>query len=363
MSRKRLVIDARMVGPVPHGFGRYVRQLGEGLVALSESARMAYDPVFLVGSRTPADAFAFETIRVGAPFLSPLELLELPVILKRLGAAAYHTPTFSSLLPIPGSPCPVIQTVHDLNHLTYGGKGRRWYYERILKPFARKATSLVTVSDFSRGELSAWTGKPESEIEVVTNSIDPDFLYPLPDEEIDPVLRKFGVRRGGYFLCLSNPKPHKNTAMLARAHSASGVEWPLVLSFAAPNLPSGVLGIGPVSDAEGRALLAAAGAVAFPSLYEGFGLPPVEAAVGGIPLVVSDIPPHREGLRELQPEEVCWVDPRDEAGWTDALRRAATGKIPAPSMDSRTRTLARYDTAKMGRLMDRIYRRVLGLEG
>lgn len=361
MSRKRVVIDARMVGPVPHGFSRYVTQIGEGLRLMAKNAPLSYDPVFFVGRGTPSDAFAFETVRVGAPFLNPLEMLEIPVLLKRLGAGAYHTPTFSSLLSFPPSPCPVIQTVHDLNHLSFGGRGQKWYYERILKPFARKAAALVTVSEFSRKELSGWIGRSESRIEVVTNAIDPAYLYPMLDEEVDPVLRKYGLERGKYFLCLSNPKPHKNVDTLLRAHADARVDWPLVLSLKQNPPASGVIGLGPVPDSEARALLVSAGAVAFPSLYEGFGLPPVEAAIAGVPVLVSDIPPHREGLQELQAGEACWISPRDVSAWSQALQRAAAGALSAASMDSRTRTLARFDTAKMGRHMDRIYRDVLGL--
>ena len=361
-GKPRVVIDARMVGPVPHGFGRYVSQLALSLAEVEEHHSLSYEPVFLVNMKTPPDAIPYETVQVGASFLNPLELLEIPIVIRRLGALAFHSPTFSSLLPGKRS-CPTIVTIHDLNHLKFGGTIHRHYYEKILKPFALASSAVLTVSDFSRDEIATWSGLPREKIEVVSNAIDPKFLYPLPDEDVDPVLRHFGLERGRYFLCLSNAKPHKNVACLLEAHAASNSPWPMVVSLSGEKTQSGdrVRRIGPVSDSAGHALLAAAGAVAFPSLYEGFGLPPVEAAIAGIPVLASDIPPHREGLQELQPGEATFIAPADVDGWTAALARAALGQLAKPSMDSRTRTLARFSRDRMGASMDRIYRRVLGL--
>ncbi|MCM2322168.1 MAG: glycosyltransferase, partial [Oligoflexia bacterium] len=206
--RPRIVVDGRMVGPIPHGFSRYLTNMARGLLELQESVTLPYELVFLVSKETPASAFGgFGTVETGAPFLSPLELLEIPVVLRRLNAALYHSPTFSSF---PGFtlPCPWVATVHDLNHLRFGSASKRLYYRWLLKPFARKAAALLTVSDFSRRELSAWSGVAETAIEVVHNSLDEAYGRPLPDEAVRPVLERFGLEPGKYFFCLSNPKPH-----------------------------------------------------------------------------------------------------------------------------------------------------------
>ncbi|MCM2323993.1 MAG: glycosyltransferase, partial [Oligoflexia bacterium] len=171
--------------------------------------------------------------------------------------------------------------------------------------------------------------------------------------------------------CLSNPKPHKNLALLVDAHaayhdSAGTNAWPLVVSIAGPPgtdpREGAVRRAGPLADPDARALLTGAGAVVFPSLYEGFGLPPVEAAVSGVPVVVSKIPPHQEGLAELKAGEVLWVEASDRNGWIAALGAATRGELARPSLESRSKTIARFNTERMGRNMDRIYRRVLGLK-
>lgn len=359
----RIVIDGRMVGPVPHGFARYITQLARGMEALRGVLVPSYEPVFLVGAETPAEAFGtFETVRVGAPFLNPLELLEIPSILRKLGARLYHSPTFSSLL---SAPCPCISTVHDLNHLTYGGWKEKLYYRKLLKPFATRSAALVTVSEFSRSELAAWTGRGAQGIDIVYNSIDPALLYPMIEEEVAPVLARHGLEAGRYFFCLSNPKPHKNVGLLVEAYGdfrqASGADaaLPLVLSMRGFGNAPGVRAIGGVGDAEVRALLSASRGVFFPSIYEGFGLPPVEAATVGAPLAVSRIAPHLEGLATLEPGEAHWVDPLDRAGWTRAFEMAARGELRPASTESRTKLVARFDSRAMAREMDRIYRRVL----
>jgi glycosyltransferase involved in cell wall biosynthesis len=108
--------------------------------------------------------------------------------------------------------------------------------------------------------------------------------------------------------------------------------------------------------------LQGAGAVVFPSLYEGFGLPPIEAAASGIPLLVSKIPPHEEALRDLQAGEAIWLDPQDTDSWAQAMKNAVHGQVQPAGSVSRQRLLSRYSVSKMGSDMDLIYKNVLGLK-
>lgn len=368
MNTPQIAIDARVVGPIPHGFSRYIWRLAEGLLLAQERGGLPYEILFLVSSElreVENHPFrAFKTVEVGAPFLSVLELLEIPVILKKLGISLYHSPTFSSLYR---SPCPWIVTIHDLNHLAYGDWKKKFYYEHLLKPFALEAEALVTVSEFSRREISSWTGISAESIPIVLNSLDSYFEVPLTEGEVDSTLDLYGLERGNYWICLSNPKPHKNVSLLVKAYEAfcqsrASQAIPLVLSMKEYSDIPGVIPVGGIPDHHVRVLMSASRAVIFPSLYEGFGLPPVEAASLGAPVIVSEIEPHREGLRNLMPGEVRWVDPRDLNGWVSALQESAQGLISPASHESRQQLLKRFDVRRMAQDMDRIYRRVLGLK-
>ena len=365
MSESKVVIDGRMVGPVPHGFSRYVSYLASGLSEFYAGGELPYEPVFLVGQEVPPVFRGLPVCKMESPFLHPAELVEIPRVLRSLKAALYHSPTFSSLL---GAPCPWIATVHDLNHLAYGGWKQKAYYRYLLRPFLRKATGVLSVSEFSRREVADWAGIPLDSINIVYNAIDPGLKLPLPNTAIEEALSRHGLKRGRYFLCLANPKPHKNVELLVKAYEgyrekaspqkASNDPWNLALSL------NGVMGeglrcLGAVSEGDGPLLLAGAGALVSPSLYEGFGLPPVEAAARGVPILVSKIPPHEEGLSDLSADEAIWVEPRDLEGWVSALSRAADGGLRRVAVSTRSKILERFSPERLAREMDRIYRGVL----
>ncbi|MFL5812309.1 MAG: glycosyltransferase family 4 protein [Bdellovibrionia bacterium] len=365
MKKPEVYIDARMVEVVPHGIARYVTRLASGLKRLeAEKGELPYEPVFLVCQDFPQESFEGWSIRrVGAAFLARKELVELPRVLK--GASLYHSPSFSSLFSFGPFkvPCPWVVTIHDLNHLSFGSRPQKIYYNWLLKPFAKKAAQVVTVSDFSRREIAQWMGIAADEIEIAYNALDAQSIDPPSDEQCREILSRYQLLSGKYLLCLSNAKPHKNIPFLVEAYREAQkifkLDWPLVLSMGEFSGVPGVRAVGGLSDTDVRALRAHAGAVVFPSLYEGFGLPPVEAVVTRTPLIVSAIPPHQEGLAELAPEEAAWIYPKDRRSLVEALVKAWQGRIAKPSEQARQKTLDRFSEKELAARMDRIYRRVL----
>ncbi len=353
----KVVIDARMVGDVSHGISRYVRMIAKGLAELPS---LSYEPIFLSGPDRSAAFSGFETMELRTPFLDPKEMLLIPAALWKTGAKLYHSPSFSSLL---AAPCPWMVTVHDLNHITYGGPMERAYYETVLRSFTDRAKAVLTVSEFSKTEIERWNRKLHPE--VIYNAIDPQFLK--EGGNIDETLARYGVTRDRYFICLSNEKPHKNLSTLVHAYqnfretSAEAREFKLIVSVAGYANEPGVVAAPGISDADVHGLLRGSRALVFPSIYEGFGLPPVEGATLGCPIIVSDIPAHREALRDLSPTDCTWVQPLDESGWVSALRKAAAGGVRPISSSARQKLIERYSVENLGRAMDRVYRRVLGL--
>ena len=117
--------------------------------------------------------------------------------------------------------------------------------------------------------------------------------------------------------------------------------------------------VGPLSPPEATVLLQHASALFFPSLYEGFGLPPLEAAALGTPLVISQIPPHQEGLSDLHSQEVLWVKPQDQLGWANAFHQVQAGNITPPSLNHQKILLQKWSPMNMAIRMHQIYQNQL----
>jgi glycosyltransferase involved in cell wall biosynthesis len=249
-------------------------------------------------------------------------------------------------------------TIHDLIHLDSPGFSKRAYYEHMLKPFAKGARAVVTVSESSRRALQDWLG--DVTLEVAANAIDRRLLGPPRDPRA--TLARLGLEPGRFMFCLSNPKPHKNVSLLLEAYAGvSEPKLPLVVGGVTPErrIP-GVRAPQILSDDDCHALWASCAAFVFPSKAEGFGLPPVEAAVAGAPLLVSDIEPLREALSPLGTgSSIQWIDPENQEGWTRALTAAGGQRLQGQSKEARQRLLETYSVEKLGQTMDRIYRRVL----
>ncbi len=333
---KKLVIDARMVGEFGHGISRYV----EGIAAhLNVGNPLTDELLSLLGVRSLQDLEIVFLVRPDFPKTSPIRShqtqvldlssfdprswIEIPYLLKKLKADLYFNPTFSSF---PALPCDYVQTVHDLNHLYYGGLSQKLYYEFLLKRSMKRAKRIFTVSNAIRDDLVKWAAIDSSRISVHYNQFERSQRQEA--DAVKRVLDRYRLKSREFFLCVTNSKPHKNLSFLVDAYLVyRGLKktkeeklkkWsdqflqnqnllkmnhhlPLVTTITQDDLEtqtngSGlVLAIGNVDDETLAVLYQECGGFYFPSLYEGFGRPPVEAALAGAPMVVvSDIPVHHE---------------------------------------------------------------------
>lgn len=371
--KKQVLIDARMITLQGHGIARYVQDILRGLAEIKPS--LSYDVQVLIdkkysddleSDRLPGAQWikAHQVVPCPAGFLSLSELEVIPKLIAQREIRLYHSPSFSGLFHCP---CPWLLTVHDLNHLRYGSLAQRFYYQTILRPFIRRAQRLVTVSEFSRAELSDWTGIETDLISVVPNQIDlSSWLEASQDQQI---LKRFRLRPGRYFFTLATNKEHKNLELLIRAYERFklehlGSEIELVLPLATFS-QAGIRGLGgetPLTDQEVGCLVRNANSIWSPSLYEGFGRPPLEAFLMGKPVVLSDILPHREIFGHQPTPGLTWAHPRQLQPWIEAMGIAAQGHLTAPSAPAIQALKGRYCTDKIGKSMDRLYRDVLDEE-
>ena len=205
-------------------------------------------------------------LQVRARKLSLLDPLATTWALKGLREGVYFTPGFNAPLR---APIPFVFCIHDLIHLRFAGEStalRRAYYRLVVGPAAQRAARVLTVSAFSRREILEWSGLPGERVEVVGNGVSAAFRPDGPRHQ--PGFP--------YFLHVGRRAAHKNVERLVAAHAASRRGREVRLLFA-----------GELDDAQLAAHYRGAVALVFPSLYEGFGLPIVEAMACGTPVLTS----------------------------------------------------------------------------
>ena len=221
----------------------------------------------------------------------------------------------------------------------------RLAYRALLPLVARRTRHVLTVSEFARDRLEALGIAPRGKPMVVLNGAD-HILRVAPDPE---TLVRYGLIPGGYLFAIGNLAPHKNLKLLTEAAAARGPGAPeLIVAggmnarvFADAGLQPqlGVRFIGRLDDGALRALYEGAQALVFPSLTEGFGLPPVEAMLCGCPVIATT----GGAVPEICGDAAIYVDPLDTHGWTAAMERLSADPALRADLSSRGRHhAARY---------------------
>ena len=248
-------------------------------------------------------------------------------------------------LPLIVKGCPNIVTIHDLVplRLPYFTLDTKSYVFRLLSYLIRHADHIVTVSEHSRHDIIQFFGVAESRITNTWQSSDlPMALVNRPVEEAEQdVVNLFDLEPGGYFLSLGALEPKKNVLRLIDAYASSGSARPLVIAGGAgwqneaeqnrindQRFSRYRLGRGTIAHykqvrritylplAQLVSLIRGARALLFPSLYEGFGLPVLEAMMLGTPVMTSNV----TSLPEVAGDAAMCVDPYDVAGMAQAIR-------------------------------------------
>lgn len=335
-----------------HGIARYALELARRLPKLAPN----WEFIGLIGPSgldvTPALEIPLQ--RCSAEYLSPLEQPALLASLLKVGCDLFHATSFSLPALWMG---PLVTTLHDVNHLALSqnyGLGRVPYYRLVVGPRAKSARAVLTVSEFSRQEISKYLGVPLEKIEVIHPGVDRTYR-PAMDQEVEAFLRARHLP-AEYFAVVGNTKKHKNLKLIADLAPSLPAPVVLLAGAGAKNelgFPSSTIEIASLPEQEMACFYGAAQALLLPSRYEGFGLPALEAMACGCPVVAA----RGSSLTELVRDAGILLSPDEPTGWI----AAATRLFNEPELRRRLGELGRARALQFG--WDGCAERVLAVYG
>lgn len=313
-----IVLNGQFTTQTKSGVQRFASEIAYALDRQHASGEKSYQMFAPAGGilTAPFSSVVFRT--VGRLHGQAWEQVELPQYVGK------------SLLVNLGNTAPLlvrrqIVVIHDagafVNPEAYSLRFRLWY-KGLQRLLAVRKARLVSVSRFACSEVSRHIGVPELDVALVGEAGE----HILRETLDDTILRQHGLQPGRFVLAVGNLTAHKNLRALGLAAArlaARGITLVVVggtgsAAFAADAaLPEPAIYTGKISDGELRALYEAAACFVFPSRYEGFGLPPLEAMACGCPVVASTAP----AVVETCGDAAWFCDPDDHAGFADAVCR------------------------------------------
>lgn len=362
----RIAIDAHMVGERETGNESYTRNLLRGLATLPDD-----DNQYQVLTPHPDALRAvipvpprFEVVRVH-PAASVLRIpFGMPMAVRRSKSELLHVSYIAPPVPL----CRTVVTVHDLSYLAHP----EWLSARVrlllrllVPPSLRRASRVIAISDFTKRDLVERYATPEKKIAVVPEA-PAAWFTPLADAASQPL--PSGVREP-FILAVGNLEPRKNLATLIEAFSDlvhhRGFRGSLVIAgqdkyrgeevsaaVARLGVQSSVTLTGFVDDLTLRLLYNRAALFAYPSLYEGFGLPPLEAMACGCPVVASQA----TAIPETVGSAAILVDATSVAALAEGMARVLNDPALARRLSVQGRAHAgRFSWERTAQLTRRVY--------
>lgn len=348
----RIAIDVRKINDF--GIGTYLRNLIRHLPGLDSD-----NDYYLLGYRSDEALLrslssAFHVSFVKSRNYSLSEHVTIPVTLKRIRADLYHAPHY--VLPF-FTPCRAVVTIHDVIHLLFPqylpSSSAKHYAKYMIRRAVEKARIVMTVSNASKRDLLGFFDVDEAKIRVIPNGIDPKMTEELEPGAVERIRQRFQLK-GRNALFVGNVKPHKNLERLIAAFaklrddaSFSDVTL-IVVGDEISKYPSlrravqrhkvrgNVRFFGFVPELTLVALYRAADIFVFPSLYEGFGLPPLEAMANGTPVITSKI----SSLPEVVGDAALTVDPYNIDEIAGAMKVLLTDETVREQMKEKGRLRA-----------------------
>jgi glycosyltransferase involved in cell wall biosynthesis len=371
-----VAIDARKIRDF--GIGTYIRNLVRELAELDGENRY----VLLTGA--PGKEILtglpdnFEVVIQRSPVYSMREQLALSWALLRLRVDLFHATHY--VLPMV-VPCKAVVTIHDIIHLLYPkflpNRLAFYYAARMIRRSLSRGDRVISVSETTKRDLMKYFRIGGGKIEVIHNGIEDAFRHELAVEDRDRWLKNLGVERP-YVLFVGNPKkPHKNLDNVVKAYARAlkmqqdlphrlvcvgdrtGVEFKVRQRASQLGIEDRVVLLGHVAQEALPAVYQGAALFLFPTLYEGFGLPVVEAMASGLPVITSNT----SALKEIGAGYADLVNPLDVEGMAKAVVRCLSDADHRESLKKLGRRRAQdFHWKKAAEKTLAIYRQVIGAE-
>ncbi len=294
-------------------------------------------------------------------------------ILEQWKADLYHTP----LAPVPSvRSCPAVMTVHDIIPRVMPevvGERFRHYFDSRIAPGLRRCDHLIAVSEHTARDVATFYGLSPSKITIVPQAAPPEHTGPVDSVAADLLLAEAGVRRP-YLLFVGALEPRKNVSRLLDAFATLCAESERRIQLLIVGTPrdkadeldqrlraadreGNVVRVETATPGQLRAFYRSALAFVFPSLYEGFGLPVLEAMSHAVPVIVARV----SALPELVSDGAgLLVDPYDPRELADAMRQVVCDHRLRESLSRAARArAAEFSLPRMGDRTVDAYRRAM----
>ncbi|MCX6809698.1 MAG: glycosyltransferase family 1 protein [Candidatus Berkelbacteria bacterium] len=317
----KIAIDIQTTLGQPTGFGFYVSNLVRSLKEVSQE-----DEFVLIGPDTERD---FST-----PQRFIWDQFQFPAKAKKAQVELLHQPCFSAPIFYKN---PVVVTIHDIISLIFPETipfASRMFYSRWMPLSYRKAQKIIASSQSTKNDLMRMLAIPEEKITVISLAVDSKFANETSKDEVRQVKQKYNLR-GDYLLHVGTLEPRKNLDFLidvfARTISDKKNEnlslvitgkkgWYFEGLFEKVKnlgLENKVIFTGYVDEKDKPAIYKGAKIFTFPSLYEGFGLPPLEAVASQIPVISSST----SSMPEVLGDAGILLSPHDPKAWVSAISK------------------------------------------
>ncbi len=354
----KIVIDARFFG-TGTGIGRYVEQLILNL----EKIDLQNNYFILINSENQDKyqprGLNFQKVVVDIPWYSWQEQIKIPLILKKIKPDLVHFPHFN--VPFFYNQAFVV-SIHDLILTKYPSRRattlsplkyffKNLLYKLVINHAVRKSRAVITMADFTKSEIIKEFGIPSSKIKVIYEGVT---KFSGNSQQVD--LKKYGINKN-FVLYVGNAYPHKNLEFLVRAWQEIDLDYQLVLIGRKDyfyqrlekliqdlKLEQKIILTDFVADQELSFFYQQAQAYTFPSLCEGFGLPPLEAMQFDLPVLASD----NSCLPEILKDSAVYFSPCSLEDFSEKLNLILKDQDLRNKLKSNSRELLKkYSWTKM----------------